>query len=86
MNLRYDRVLSVSYAGITRIRFQGLEAPLLLLSQENSAPLIHLQGYCSPLFDNCQAFFRSSALSRMNCLSQSPASSFCSAKSMIDSR
>lgn len=32
----------VSYAGITRIRFQGFRARLLCLSRENPAPLLFL--------------------------------------------
>ena len=41
MNPRKTHV-SVSYAGITRIRFAGLGAPLRLLSQDDPAPLFAL--------------------------------------------
>ena len=83
MNPRKTHV-SVSYAGITRIRFMGLGVRFRRLSRDNPAPPVCVYDL-SPFARFCQAP-KDRALSMMNWRSQSPASLFFSAKSMMASR
>ena len=83
MNPRKTHV-SVSYAGITRIRFMGIRASIHSVSAGKTQPPLCAFDL-SPFARLCQDP-KERALSMMNWRSQSPASLFLSAKSMMASR